>query len=93
MVDVDEIPEEELGVELDATVDRLIAAKDARDRLADMYVDLDAVADSEIPLAARQQARAAQSEVSDLREYLDDEITRLEERQQAITKRLEQARQ
>lgn len=87
--DVDEIPEGELGVALDETVDALIAARGAKESIDEMYVALDTIADShDLPGFAVAEIRKMQEQAAEARRALGYEIETIEERQAAISERL-----
>lgn len=88
MQDVDDIPEEELGVELDHAIDRKIDTKDALYTVRDVYGRLDSAADNEIPVGETMAIREMQEDAQDVIDTLEAEVDAIGNRVGAIRERL-----
>lgn len=89
MTDPSDIPQEELGVERDISIDyhsRLVATIG---RLDQMYAELDGYADGEFADAPTSHLRDAQEHLAEARELMDSEKSVVMTRIDAIEEQIE----
>jgi hypothetical protein len=86
---VEEIPREELGVEHDTAVDRMVAAGSAAKRLRRMAAELDSIFDSEVPGDVAGAAQMLRREMHDAAADASTAADRQSDRVEAIKERLE----
>lgn len=89
---VNKIPENELGVERDMAREHLLRIETAVEQTDRMFVELDGLADGDLPDAPTTRLREAQEHISEAQELLisHEEVTKT--RLKAISARLEEVR-
>lgn len=90
--DVDSIPEEELGVELDMAIGYRSRLVEALQRCHDYYVGLDGLADGDLADRPTSHLRDAQVHIKEASELLSSEKNVVESRIDALEQRIEDER-
>lgn len=86
---VDRIPDGELGVALDATIEKAIQCRSAAELLSEYQVELDAMADShDIPPQLASELRDVQARTAELADSFDQEAENTSNRLKTIRERL-----